>query len=1470
MKKFNRAIVTLLVAVLFVAALTVSSHAAVSTVNNITFAAGYYTGAYSDIRAAFGTDTTAAQSHFANSGVREGRTGSVLFDVRYYLANNTDLRNAFGSDYEAAYNHFLEFGIREGRASSEFFDVQYYVNAYSDLKAAFGTNYAAAYDHFINNGMGEGRVGSTFFNAKAYLAANSDVANAYGGANYAGAYEHFVGFGKTEGRATEGTVNFDAKAYVEKYPDLKAAFGDDYTAAYNHYIEFGMGEGRTCDTEEPKPIVEEEATQAATTAKAAMDAKAATAKAQVAALTSENLTAAELKAVKDEANKAIDAAVTAQKAAIDAILSDTTKTDAEKVAAIYQAGSTAEQAIADAAEDAKDTVNSTKTVEEARNELKETITAIDPNEYGVNQAAIETAIDDAKGVLNDKKATVKELTVAKEKLEETVAKIGTADEVEAANEAALEAYDSYIDSLTALTKDVKVSTGVNAPAGVTTTSKAYNKVTVIKNAIDGIRADLEVATTIDEINKISDAKADNILKVVKNVLTALLDETYGPAGAGVVNPTDGETYVISTDLYDSTTAAVVKATDIAAAISAYERIIGKAEIMDDLIEATIDDLEIAGLETYITIMNADGICPTTDKYIDNATDVPVKLDTENVATDRNIAGEVAAARAAIMASVKVTDLETALTEGNELILETTRAFVLSELKDLKDGAYGATLLLKEDVYKTTKATIEAATSTRAIVNAYENLFNRESNFADFEALKAEAELDVEALEADVAGYEVLGEAEGTTYADLVAFDPSDFEADVAAASTVDELQKAIDDGNAAVLAATKTTVTNMLVNVYNNGKAKADKCVLRIEDYRAATTAVNAATTVQEVIDAYETVVEEDEDGNPVVRIDLVALEEAAEEVITAGLEEKVVCFGEAEDGQMFAEILGAGVISHIQGYDKDDKETAVEKDIVYYKMTVKSIADVAVAGKTLKEVQTAIDAAPTTIVKELKTKTIAMLEAITGDDVNGLSFSDKDLTNGKKAINRATTVAGVIAAYKDAYSNRVNEDELDNYKDGAVLNLDYYQDFYTINTRAYNSIVNSAVRQIDAAKSQAVVDTIVTETMEALKDIDRDDEVLLTDYQIGAVDNIENYVDPADYTKSARKLNSIISLYSNQILDIEVDDLYDPTDLDEFGYPTVADMNAALDGVYLAIDALVDNAKDAIDLLQTDAEITEVTDLKTAKTNAVNTLKDYARARKDDTTIEENLDDITAALNDGVAAINAVTVIENVDTELTTAKNAIKAVKTDAQELAAVKKAEKDFLTDLLKVKIGFTNNYYKDLAAVKTLLNSACAKIDAESVIKNQATVALAVKNVTDVFDGLVADDSEFLTDVVTALQEYAYGLKGSTIKTEIYNAAEPTFDVAYEVAEVENLVLAINKAIKDSAITKIEVTTAPDKTDYDIGDNFDTTGMVVTATYSNGDTAEVNGYVVTPAGALADADEFVTVSYAGKTAIVPITVD
>lgn len=85
---------------------------------------------------------------------------------------------------------------------------------------------------------------SPVFDPAYYSEHNLDVAaNPYYGASNDMLWQHFCDFGMNELR--QGSAEFNAKVYKERYSDLREAFGDDNFLYYQHYIMFGKAEGRT-------------------------------------------------------------------------------------------------------------------------------------------------------------------------------------------------------------------------------------------------------------------------------------------------------------------------------------------------------------------------------------------------------------------------------------------------------------------------------------------------------------------------------------------------------------------------------------------------------------------------------------------------------------------------------------------------------------------------------------------------------------------------------------------------------------------------------------------------------------------------------------------------------------------------------------------------------------------------------------------------------------------------------------------------------------------------------------------------------------------------------------------------------------------------------------------------------------------------------------------------------------------------
>ncbi|MBR1690847.1 MAG: S-layer homology domain-containing protein [Oscillibacter sp.] len=86
-----------------------------------------------------------------------------------------------------------------------------------------------------------------------------------------------------------------------------------------------------------------------------------------------------------------------------------------------------------------------------------------------------------------------------------------------------------------------------------------------------------------------------------------------------------------------------------------------------------------------------------------------------------------------------------------------------------------------------------------------------------------------------------------------------------------------------------------------------------------------------------------------------------------------------------------------------------------------------------------------------------------------------------------------------------------------------------------------------------------------------------------------------------------------------------------------------------------------------------------------------------------------------------------------------------------------------------------------------------------------------------------------------------------TEVTIDADTTFYALWETIPEDQ-----------KTLTGIEITTPPTKTEYNVGESFDPAGMVVTASYEDGTTAEVTDYAVSPAGALTADTTAITVTY------------
>ena len=252
----------------------------------------YYINKYSDLKNAFGTNRNAAFNHFLSYGMNEGRQGNDKFNVSCYKQNYADLQKAFGNNLKSYYEHYISNGHKEGRVADKLinntntgdrntaptvnktvyqgvdyapvYDADYYYKNNADVQKQFkSTDYAGLLKNFVEKGMAQGQRASANFDVNSYRLQYPDLRAAFGD-DLKAYYMHYITDGKREKRKTTGTsqmvgsvtkINgvdyssvYDYNYYINKYSDLKQAFGYNDTAALQHFVTYGMKESRQANS----------------------------------------------------------------------------------------------------------------------------------------------------------------------------------------------------------------------------------------------------------------------------------------------------------------------------------------------------------------------------------------------------------------------------------------------------------------------------------------------------------------------------------------------------------------------------------------------------------------------------------------------------------------------------------------------------------------------------------------------------------------------------------------------------------------------------------------------------------------------------------------------------------------------------------------------------------------------------------------------------------------------------------------------------------------------------------------------------------------------------------------------------------------------------------------------------------------------------------------------------------------------
>ena len=189
----------------------------------------------------------------------QGVDYSAVYDYNYYISKYPDIKAAYGDDADAALKHFVNYGMNEGRQACESFNVYSYAYKYPDLRKVYRNNLKSYYTHYINYGKKEGRVAvgtstlqnpitvydgvdySKVYDYNYYVNKYADIKKAYG-LDDEGVLKHFINYGMNEGR--QACENFNVTSYAYKYADLRRAFRNNKKSYYMHYIKYGYKEGR--------------------------------------------------------------------------------------------------------------------------------------------------------------------------------------------------------------------------------------------------------------------------------------------------------------------------------------------------------------------------------------------------------------------------------------------------------------------------------------------------------------------------------------------------------------------------------------------------------------------------------------------------------------------------------------------------------------------------------------------------------------------------------------------------------------------------------------------------------------------------------------------------------------------------------------------------------------------------------------------------------------------------------------------------------------------------------------------------------------------------------------------------------------------------------------------------------------------------------------------------------------------------
>ena len=159
------------------------------------------------------------------------------------------------------------------------------------------------------------------------------------------------------------------------------------------------------------------------------------------------------------------------------------------------------------------------------------------------------------------------------------------------------------------------------------------------------------------------------------------------------------------------------------------------------------------------------------------------------------------------------------------------------------------------------------------------------------------------------------------------------------------------------------------------------------------------------------------------------------------------------------------------------------------------------------------------------------------------------------------------------------------------------------------------------------------------------------------------------------------------------------------------------------------------------------------------------------------------------------------------------------------------------------------------------------------NSFSVVVAIQGTrSNVMMALESTDEEVpLFNTVTIESGKCFVANGNDLSTCTWTDLGSLSQLNSELSNGDSTIKAFTVSeVIDDSLNNIEITTAPNKIAYFEGENFDSTGMVITANYNNGKSAVVDGYNITNGTNLVEGQTSVTITYQDKTVNQTISVE